>query len=511
MNTDLLVCDPLYYRVDYEINPYMHQSVQPDSIASAAEHVAIVRAHAEAGRSVRRLAPAPECPDMVFTANTAVVRGGRAVLGQPPPQRKAEIPYVAQRLVELGLDVVEAPYPFSGQGDALACGDLLLCGHGRRTDGRMLPFLGEYLDCDDVVPLRTVDDRWYDLDLALAVIDSQTLAYHGAAFDAPSLRRLHSLDVDLVEVGPADAAAFALNLVSDGTTVTMTSGAPWFARTLRERGLQVVELDTAELRKGGGGVRCTALSLDSPERPAMRRLVPGGRIAGGTDAATVLRPAALVYRGPASTPGCPEAVAEVIASGPWGLDVHYVGPEEDVPLGPAALDTAVLYAQPGGGSLTSAYRRLRRHRGAVRAFVARGGGYLGFCLGGYLAGATPGFGLLPGDADRYIGSDDATVDHEESTLVQVRWRERPRTMFFQDGPLFVVDDPAPTTILARYPGGAVAAMIAPFGRGRVGVVGPHPEATPDWFTDTCLPVHDAHDLAHDLVDGVLGSTTAGRS
>jgi hypothetical protein len=119
--------------------------------------------------------------------------------------------------------------------------------------------------------------------------------------------------------------------------------------------------------------------------------------------------------------------------------------------------------------------------------------------------------LLPGDADRYIDSDHATVDHEESTLVEVRWREQPRTVFFQDGPRFVVDDAAPTTILARYPGGAIAAVVAPFGRGRVGVVGPHPEATADWFTDVGLPTLDARDLAQDLVDTVLGSKTAAGS
>jgi N-dimethylarginine dimethylaminohydrolase len=265
MNTDLLLCDPVYYRVDYEINPYMHEAVQPDSTASAVEHAAIVSAHAGAGRRVRWVGAAPECPDMVFTANAAVVRGGRAVLGQPPPQRKAEISYVADRLVELGFDVAAAPYPFSGQGDALACADMLLCGHGRRTDGRMLPFLAEYLDCD-VLPLRTVDDRWYDLDLAVAVVDDRTLAYHPAAFDPPSRRRLGALGLDLVEVGPAEAAAFALNLVSDGSTVTMTSGAPRLAAELRDRGLRVVELDTTELRKGGGGVRCAALSLDTPGR-----------------------------------------------------------------------------------------------------------------------------------------------------------------------------------------------------------------------------------------------------
>nr|WP_238589955.1 hypothetical protein [Pseudonocardia sp. AL041005-10] len=43
----------------------------------------------------------------------------------------------------------------------------------------------------------------------------------------------------------------------------MTQGAPRLAATLRERGFDVVELSTTELRKGGGGVRCTALTLDN--------------------------------------------------------------------------------------------------------------------------------------------------------------------------------------------------------------------------------------------------------
>jgi N-dimethylarginine dimethylaminohydrolase len=69
--------------------------------------------------------------------------------------------------------------------------------------------------------------------------------------------------MELIEVSPAEAAAFALNLISDGRTVTMTSGAPRLAADLRSLGLTVTELDTTELRKGGGGIRCTALTLDN--------------------------------------------------------------------------------------------------------------------------------------------------------------------------------------------------------------------------------------------------------
>jgi N-dimethylarginine dimethylaminohydrolase len=264
MNTHLLMCDAAHFRVDYEINPYMHTGLQPDRAAAVAEHEAIVAAHRAVGRTVEYLPAVPECPDMVYTANAAVVRGGHAVLAQLPAQRQAETPHHRAWLKSHGYDVLDAPYRFSGQGDALACGDLLLTGYGQRTDRRMHEVLKQHLGYR-IVPLRTVSPRWYDLDLAVAVIHNpHTLAYCPDALDEPSRRRLHRLGLDLIEVSADEAGRFALNLVSDGDTVTMTAGAPRLARELRARGLQVVELDTTELKKGGGGVRCTALTLDNP-------------------------------------------------------------------------------------------------------------------------------------------------------------------------------------------------------------------------------------------------------
>lgn len=219
------------------------------------------------------------------------------------------------------------------------------------------------------------------------------------------------------------------------------------------------------------------------------------------------QPSALVYRGPASLPGCPEAVAALLKGSRWDFDVRYVGPYEEIALSSRALADATLYAQPGGDDLADGYRHLRRHRRAIRRFVRSGGRYLGFCLGGYLAGATPGFGLLPGDTDQYIASPDAGVDTTGDTLVRVLWRDRPRTLYFQDGPYFLIRPDAHSTVVATYPNGAMAAVVTTFGSGRVGVVGPHPEATEEWYRDAGLPVPTplGLDLGLDLLDAVMSS------
>ncbi|WP_454836972.1 BPL-N domain-containing protein [Rhodococcus qingshengii] len=221
------------------------------------------------------------------------------------------------------------------------------------------------------------------------------------------------------------------------------------------------------------------------------------------DAARLRVRRALVYRGPASSPGCPEAVARLLESAPVPYDVVFCGPDEDVPLAEASLASASVYAQPGGGTLASAWVHMEQHAHLIHEWVQAGGRYLGFCLGGYLAGATPGFGLLPGDSARYISSRGAEIDTSGNTVIDVTWRGEDRSMFFQDGPVFIVRDDAATQVLARYRNGTIAAVVTDFGSGRVGVVGPHPEADQSWYTHGLInPDGIRFDLGHDLIETV---------
>lgn len=220
-------------------------------------------------------------------------------------------------------------------------------------------------------------------------------------------------------------------------------------------------------------------------------------------------PIALVYRGRASLPGCPEAVAALLTASRYNFRVRYVGPREELRLNRDSLACATIYVQPGGGSLESAWHRMRKHRKAIREFVTGGGRYVGICLGAYLAGATPGFKLLPGDTDQYIRSPHASVRSTAPEIVEVAWRGTPTTMYFQDGPDILIDsrltDNPSVEILARYANGSVAALATPYGAGRVAVVGPHPEATADWFRDDHLP--DRSDPRYraglDLIDAAM--------
>lgn len=204
----------------------------------------------------------------------------------------------------------------------------------------------------------------------------------------------------------------------------------------------------------------------------------------------------------------------MLARQPQHFLIRYIGPRQRLRFSARALRGVALFVLPGGGNdVAHAWQDLLHDPGfspaLVRDYVRAGGRYLGICMGGYLAGSTAdngGLRLLPGDSAGYLGSPGALVATTADTLVQVTWlgghRPRPRTMYFQDGPYFQLSDPRTdpharaAVVLARYRSASqpIAIMIVPYEHGRVAVSGPHPEATPAWYTASGLTPNYAADI-----------------
>lgn len=196
------------------------------------------------------------------------------------------------------------------------------------------------------------------------------------------------------------------------------------------------------------------------------------------------RPIALVYRGPASCPGCSEAAAQLLRSTKYRFRVSYIGPQERRKFTRSAFSGVALYVQPGGdSSVTQANRQLgSRARVLIKNYVRRGGRYLGICQGGYLAGSQPGMRLLnPGDSGQYIKTSGASTRSSRDTVIPIRWGGKKYPMYFQDGPFFTARAASGGKVLARYTNGRIAALSKHYGRGLVTVVGPHPEAPASWY------------------------------
>lgn len=281
INRTVLMSGAEYFHVE-ELNPYSHKTDQPDVIKAQEEHKSIRAALESAGiHTVMVDAPAG-CQDGVYTANWGLCRGDTVVLSALPNMRRAEEPHAEAALRRLGKKIVAPPYRFSGQGDALPCGNLLFTGSGYRTDPRMHSFLADTLDYD-VISLRTLpeldddgrpvtnhvtdwpDSHFYDIDLALSVITPELIAWCPEAFTPESREKIRDLDtIDRIDVSLREAEhSFACNLVSTGATVIMSAHAPRLRAALEARGLQIATPDIHELVKGGGFIRCTTLTLDN--------------------------------------------------------------------------------------------------------------------------------------------------------------------------------------------------------------------------------------------------------
>lgn len=216
------------------------------------------------------------------------------------------------------------------------------------------------------------------------------------------------------------------------------------------------------------------------------------------------RPVALVCRGPAACDGCPETIARRLRESGHKFRVIYVGPAEKLKITPAVLAGAALYVQPGGGQdIPGAAASIGKNSlKAVRQYVSNGGRYLGICMGAYLAG-DPGFGLVAGEVDSEVDRPRSALHGIADTVTPVVWRGQKRWIYFQDGAM--LPDAPGAVVLATYPNRDIAAATYRYGKGRVGLVGPHPEADESWYRQYGLRNPDGvlPDMAYDLINATM--------
>ena len=270
-----------YFSDALAINALMDSSIAVNLSLAIQEHQDIKSTLESTGVKVISKAAPVGCQDGVYVANWGLCRKGRCVLSSLPNKRQGEEPRAEAVLKELGLQTIRAPFAFSGQGDALPCGNLLFCGSNYRTDARMHDFLAKELGFE-VISLQAIpktdesgkavsnpltgwpDSYFYDLDLAVAVITPNLIAWCPEALVPSSQVKFNALPIDKIRVPFEEALkGFACNLVSTGDTVIMSAHAPTFQAELEKRGFKTITPSGQELSKGGGYIRCITLTLDN--------------------------------------------------------------------------------------------------------------------------------------------------------------------------------------------------------------------------------------------------------
>jgi N-dimethylarginine dimethylaminohydrolase len=261
------MCPPDFYGIEYVINPWMNTERQADH-ATAVEQWRALNQHIEAaGAKVSLLEPVKGLPDLVFTANAAMIVGQQAILSHfRHPQRQGEEPHNRRWLAEHGFEVLEPPanFSFEGAGDALFCGDTLYAGYRMRSDAAGHQSIGKMLGVR-VIPVELVDPRYYHLDTCFCPLTLDAAIWYPAAFDDYGRRAIEQHVPDLLAVKREEAERFACNAVVIGKRVITNTGCEQLHATLAAGGYEPIATPLDEFVKAGGSAKCLTLRLDGEE------------------------------------------------------------------------------------------------------------------------------------------------------------------------------------------------------------------------------------------------------
>lgn len=271
---------PDFFSVDYVINPWMdpaswHQDA--DQLAHDAQTgwQALKQTYERLGATVHVEPPVAGLPDLVFTANAAVVLDGTVLLAHYRfPERKGEEPLnVAffeqlrhEGVVEHVVTMPEGIF-FEGAGDAIwdPTRQLFWTGHGPRSSLEASQVISRIFG-RETRPLRLVDPRFYHLDTCLCVLPGGEALHYPPAFDASGLEMLRAAfgPDQLIPVPDADALKLAANAfpVTRHDVVFGHCG-PAIEAELGRRGYRAHPTDLGSFARSGGSAFCLTLRLDA--------------------------------------------------------------------------------------------------------------------------------------------------------------------------------------------------------------------------------------------------------
>ncbi len=281
----ILMTDPAWFDVSYEINPWMRPSAWRADAgahgrAARTAFAALRQALARAGATVEVIQGARGLPDMVFPANAAVVLDRRALLGRFRPAERqgeeAQFHAAFQLLQARGLidEIRQLPQGLfqEGAGDCIwdARRAHFWAGYGQRSILEAAKAVGAHFG-REVVALELASPRFYHLDTCFCPLAGGEVLYYPPAFTSEALAIIRARvdPTQLIEADDADAAGLCVNAVSIDETIVMAKAPQPLRQRLEARGYRLLEVDLAPFILSGGAAFCMTLRLDHASTAAL--------------------------------------------------------------------------------------------------------------------------------------------------------------------------------------------------------------------------------------------------
>ena len=274
----LLMCRPQYFGVSYIINPWMDPRAWASggfatSKAAELQWTAFYDALVNAGSAIECIEPQQQLPDLVFTANAAIVLDGKALLSRfRHPERKREEPVFAAAFRTLQANgqistVTELPQNIvlEGAGDCIwdTHRGQFWMGYGQRSDATAASVVADFFGVG-CIALELADPTFYHLDTAFHVLPTGEIMYFPTALTAQARCCIEEqvTPEERIILEPPDALTFAANAVSFRHFVILSSCTNTLRANLHKRGFTVVETPLNAFQLSGGSACCLTLRLD---------------------------------------------------------------------------------------------------------------------------------------------------------------------------------------------------------------------------------------------------------
>lgn len=262
----VLLCRPTYYRVEYEINPWMKKG-SVDRGRALYEWETLVQTFEASNIQSYIVEQHERYPDMVFATDEGIVDKKNILLSNfRYKQRRGEqncyLPWYRRQ--NLNIIHLKSQFFFEG-GDAIRWRDQLFLGFGFRTDFDAATYISSYLDAD-VYTVRLIDPFYFHLDTCLFVLNDDVAFYYPKAFDQPSRDLLRRVIPKLEILTEEEAEAFAANSLVTDHHVIIPKQKTRFAERIKSFGYNPIEVSMNEFLKSGGGVHCLTQVIEEEYR-----------------------------------------------------------------------------------------------------------------------------------------------------------------------------------------------------------------------------------------------------
>ncbi len=275
----IAMCPPHFFDVSYSINPFMHPTKWEEDAEKFHGEAVHQWNHlsdtlAKLGVRVELLQPHAGVPDLVFTANAAIVLDRKVLLARfRHPERQAEEPFFKEFFEMLQsrgfVSDVEALPPSihqEGAGDCVwdVSRNLFWIGYGPRSDMGAADYVKDFFG-KRVVPLKLQTAQFYHLDVSMAPLSGGEIVYYPGAFSPCSVAEIKDNvgdQNDLIEASLDDASALCVNAVNIGKDIVMAPCSDRLKGQLIERGYTLHEVPLGQFWKSGGAAFCLTLRLD---------------------------------------------------------------------------------------------------------------------------------------------------------------------------------------------------------------------------------------------------------